>query len=459
MPAIKAIKYNNQLCLSIEKLWNTLYSTFNTALHHHINIDVLHKIADKPPSAWIPFSKKEFKSAITNYNNSSTPGPDKLSWNYLKAIVKDANCLSTIINIANACIDYGFWPSHFKRFTTVVIPKPNKISYDFFKSFRLIILLNTLGKLIEKVISKRLQFFTASNNFLYLSQLEGLKFKSTTDVGVTLTHIICLGWIKNLSTSTLTFDIAQFFSSLNHHLLTLILKKAEFNNHVISFFTNYLVGRKTNYLWNNFFSPIFDVNVSVGQESTLSPILSALYLSSFLYIFEKRLKNLNILISIISFVDDDLFISQNGSFHISNSCLFCSYNVMTKLLEKFGLIVKHSKTKVFHFNRSHSNFNPPPLDLTPIKGPVLWPKNIWKYLGFIFDRKLVFHQHINFYSNKATSTIKCMKILGNSNQGINPSQKHLLYRSYILSIILYEFQLWFYNRAPLSYYLKILGKM
>ena len=267
-----------------------------------------------------------------------------------------------------------------------------------------------------------------------------MKFKSTTDVGVTLTHIICLGWIKNLSTSTLTFDIAQFFSSLNHHLLTLILKKAEFNNHIISFFTNYLVGRKTNYLWNNFFSPIFDVNVGVGQESTLSPILSALYLSSFLYIFEKCLKNLNILISIISFVDG-LFISQNGSFHISNSCLFCSYNVMTKLLEKFGLIVEHSKTEVFHFNRSHSNFNPPSLDLTPIKGPVLWPKNTWKYLGFIFDKKLAFHQHINFYSNKATSTIKYIKILGNSNQGINPSQKHLLYRSCILPIVLYGFQL------------------
>ena len=180
------------------------------------------------------------------------------------------------------------------------------------------------------------------------------------------------------------------------------------------------MGRKTNYLWNNFFSPIFNVNIGVGQKSTLSPItllpiLSTLYLSSFLYILEKHLKNLNIPISIISFVDDGLFISQNRSFHIFNSCLFCSYNVMTKLLEKFGLIVEHSKTEVFHFNRSHSNFNPSSLDLTPIKGPVLWPKNTWKYLGFIFDKKLVFHQHINFYFNKATSTIKCIKILGNSN--------------------------------------------
>ena len=52
-----------------------------------------------------------------------------------------------------------------------------------------------------------------------------------------------------------------------------------------------------------------------------------------------------------------------------------------------------------------------------------------------------------------------MKILGNSNHGINPLQKYLLYRSYVFPIMLYEFQLWFYNHAPMAYHLKALGKM
>jgi len=114
-------------------------------------------------------------------------------------------------------------------------------------SFRPIVLLNTMSKLIEKVIGERLQFLTAVNNFIHPSQLGGLKFKSTTDAGVVLMHIIHSGWVQNLSTSTLVFDIAQFFLSLNHRLLSLILKKAKFNNYVVSFFANYLVDRKTNY--------------------------------------------------------------------------------------------------------------------------------------------------------------------------------------------------------------------
>ena len=192
-----------------------------------------------------------------------------------------------------------------------------------------------------------------------------------------------------------------------------ILEKASLGSKVVSFFMNYLIGRKTNYISNNISSPIFEVNVSVGQGSALSPILLALYLSSFLYILEKCLKNLNIPISIISFVDDSLIIFQNKSIDVSNSHLFCSYNVLTKLLDKFGLIIKHSKTEIFHFNRLHRFFNPPPLDLSTIGGPTLCPKDSWKYLGFIFDRKLTFHQHINYYSNKAISTVKCMKLLGN----------------------------------------------
>ena len=47
-----------------------------------------------------------------------------------------------------------------------------------------------LGKLIKKVISERLQSQVAANDFIHLSQLEGLKFKSTIDVGMALTHII-----------------------------------------------------------------------------------------------------------------------------------------------------------------------------------------------------------------------------------------------------------------------------
>ena len=181
-----------------------------------MNVDILDEMADKPTMSWPVFSKEEFRFAISSCNNSSASGPDKLLWSHLKIILKDDECLDIIIHITNTCINLGYWPSHFKKSTIVVIPKPNKKSYDSPKSFRPIVLLNIVNKLIKKVIGERLQFNMVSNDFIYPSQLGGLKFKSTIDAGVALTHIIQAGWVKNLSTNTLAFDIAQFFPSLNY---------------------------------------------------------------------------------------------------------------------------------------------------------------------------------------------------------------------------------------------------
>ena len=309
LPTIEAISHDGQPCLTLDSLWNALHKTFNSALNHQVDLNILNEIEHKPPQMWSPFSRSEFQSAISKCSDSSAPGPDKLSWCHLKFIVQNDECLTNIINIADSCINLGYWPNYFKFSTTIVIPKPNKTSYNQPKAFHPIVLLNTLDKLIEKVVAERLQFMVASNEFIHPSQLGSLKFKSTSDAGIALMHIMWLGWVKRKSSSSLTFDISQFFPLLNHRLLTLILEKVGLDPKTTAFFANYLVRRKTNYLWNDFSSPVFDVNVRVGQGSALSPILSSLYLSLFLYILEKRLKILKIPVSILSFVDNGLIIT------------------------------------------------------------------------------------------------------------------------------------------------------
>ena len=106
-------------------------------------------------------------SAISKYSNNFTSGPDRLSWGHLKEIIKNLVCLDNILNITNEYINLGHWPLHFKVSMSIIIPKPNKASYDTSKIFRPIILLNMLGKLIEKVISKRLQFQALFNNTIH----------------------------------------------------------------------------------------------------------------------------------------------------------------------------------------------------------------------------------------------------------------------------------------------------
>ena len=158
-------------------------------------------------------------------------------------------------------------------------------------------------------------------------------------------------------------------------------------------------------------------------------------------------------------MDNSLFISQNKSILHSNANYFCCYNITLSLLMKYSLVVKYGKTDIFHFSRSHKTFNPPPLNLSSLGESILLPKKTQRYLGFIFDCKLTFRSYIDFYANKVISTIKCMKLLGNLLRDINLLKKRRLYRCCILSIVLYSFLLWYYNKALAYYHLNILQKM
>jgi len=84
---------------------------------------------------WNSFSKQELINAIEKCNNLSALGPDKLIWSHIKIIIRDEDCLSKLIDIANACIDLGYWPSDFKSSTMVIIPKPNITVYDLPKLY------------------------------------------------------------------------------------------------------------------------------------------------------------------------------------------------------------------------------------------------------------------------------------------------------------------------------------
>jgi len=124
----------------------------------------------------------------------------------------------------------------------------------------------------------------------------------------------------------------------------------------------------------------------------------------------------------------------------------------------FGLVMEHDKSEVFHFSRAHNDSNPE-LDLSAIGAPILKPKTYWRYLGFYFDRRLSFKEHVRFYSTKALTTVKAMGMLGNSSRGLLPLQKRLLYRACVVPIATYGFRLWYFSGAPTKAQVSLLATM
>jgi len=149
--------------------------SYNSAENRSINISFLSELSQVDIIEWPPFSKQEFRDTIVNCLSSLAPGPDHITWRHLKSLIANKRCLVKFIYIANACINLEYWPSHFKSTITIIIPKLSKNSYNSPKSFCPIVLLNTAGKLIEKVISTRLQFQMSTNRFLDSRKFEGIQ--------------------------------------------------------------------------------------------------------------------------------------------------------------------------------------------------------------------------------------------------------------------------------------------
>ncbi|CAA7264629.1 unnamed protein product [Cyclocybe aegerita] len=70
-----------------------------------------------------------------------------------------------------------------------------------------------------------------------------------------------------------------------------------------------------------------------------------------------------------------------------------------------------------------------------------------RYLGFYFDRRLTFHEHVCYYATKAFTTVQAMRMLGNSTRGLSPKQRKLLYRSCVVPIATYGYRLWYFDGA------------
>ena len=67
----------------------------------------------------------------------------------------------------------------------------------------------------------------------------------------------------------MAFDLAQYFPSLNHNALTLVLDQMGFADSVVKFFSNYLVGRFTRFFWDAKLSDPVPCDVGVGQAPLL----------------------------------------------------------------------------------------------------------------------------------------------------------------------------------------------
>lgn len=447
---------------SLEEIREAFQNQFTPANPHPVDESFLDSVPQLPERDFPPIAIAEIADSLRDTSNSSAPGPDHISWFWLKRLVKrHPGTLAFLAALFTASVRLGVHLPLFKVSVTVIIPKPNKPDYTAPKAYRPIVLLNCIGKLLEKVIARRLQFEGQKFGVLHPCQYGGTMQHSTTDAGIQLVHNIRQAWNRGLPTSALLLDVAQFFPSIHHDILGRILRKQGFHSTLCTFFQDYLVGRTTQFLYNGRMLDPTDLTVGVGQGSALSPILSGLYIAPAIHLASPVAAVPVANSSLQFFVDDGLIsvatprISSDATTHdqlaLNNAVLAHIFHTLVSNLNKIGLTLEPDKLELMHFTRADTGYFP---ETEPF-GPHLAvktgasvarvkPKAVMRYLGFFLDPKLSFRTHVRTYVNKACGTVHALRMLGNSVRGLSPANKRRLYISNVLPVALYGAQLWWH---------------
>ena len=208
---------------------------------------------------------------------SSGPGPDITPNSVWKRIHRVAPDL--IHDLLAPLVAHGFYPPTLKIADGIVLDKPGKPSHYSPSSFRVIVLLQTFSKILERIMNSRLSCVAHVAGLINPHQCGSLTGFSASDAATTVTHKIRTLQMAGRKVSTLFLDIKGGFNNVNSSTLSNMLKAKGVNPYLVSWTRSFLTGRSCRLLyqgWPKVFAP---VSVCTPQGSPVSSLLLVIYVS------------------------------------------------------------------------------------------------------------------------------------------------------------------------------------
>ena len=119
----------------------------------------------------------------------------------------------------------GYHPKCWKQATGAILKKPGKPDYSAPKAYRVIALLNCLGKVSERILAQRLGYLAETTTLLHPTQIGGRLKKSAIDAALLLTNEVEVNKLQKRKTTTLFLDVKGTFDHVAKNQLLTILQQ------------------------------------------------------------------------------------------------------------------------------------------------------------------------------------------------------------------------------------------
>jgi hypothetical protein len=230
----------------------------------------------RPEIPWQTFSQAEVERAIFTSSSKKAPGPDAITFACIQAAYKAIPL--HFDHLYAALGQEGYHPRCWRQATTVVIPKPNKPDYRDPKAYRPIALLNSLGKILEKLMATRISTMAEAHHLLHLDQIGGRPQRSAIDAALAFAHDIEMGKSTKLITSALFLDVCGAFNNISATRLLHTMQQLGCPRPVRTWCSAFLSERTIALSFDGQTDRQRPISTGIHQGSPASPILFLLYL-------------------------------------------------------------------------------------------------------------------------------------------------------------------------------------
>ncbi|KKF93453.1 RNA-directed DNA polymerase from mobile element jockey [Ceratocystis platani] len=380
---------------------------------------------------WEEISQQEARKAVLKPRNTA-PGKDGIQNKILAWCWPEMGTLIT--KFFNICLKQGHHPACFKEARLVAIPKGGKRDKSDPSSYRLISLLPTLAKAMERIIAKRLAAEAMEKGILQSNYACALPRRAASDLTLLVASQIRSNMEMKRFTSILTFDVKGAFDGILPNRMVTRLMEQRWPSNLCKWVQSFLDDRTAQISLDGTTETPGPTSGSLPQGSPISPILYMLFMAPLYRPWQRNLRG---------YMDDGLWIADGETLNQNIKGLRTVMGITTRWCEDNGLALDHNKTGLLHLTTAKStSYNPdlevpgiPTIKATPQQGALKW-------LGVYFDRRLNFNAQANHVKNKMEGLTHNLNILKGCKHGAPVSEMVMAIKTCLIPTMTYAAATW-----------------
>jgi len=332
----------------------------------------------RPNKSAPPLTPDEIASALAKCSTTSAPGPDGIPYSTWKQVNKINP--SILLHILAPRVLLGYHPASLKSSNGVVLDIPGKPSYKSPSSFRIIVLIRTISKILERIIAASLLAAARIRGLLHPNQCGSLPGLITYDACLTLTNDVRTPQRPRLKVSSLFLDIKAGFDNVDNNTLARILREGGIPPDLVSWVSSFLGERNCTLIFQGAPGTPAPVNVGAPQACPISPLLFLLYVAPLHLGIPRGL--------MISYVDDFALTVASLSYRGNIRQLPDLFDKLERKASHLGVCFSVAKTELIHWRTTSQRYSPKCVSPIQIKGELFHPRNPVRWLAYWFTLAL-----------------------------------------------------------------------